>query len=200
VGTGPLYQQEKIMRLYIANTTHQRQEVYYRLDFVPEGSSALRANNVKKIIIEPGRQVTVGGDLLPEQAQTIMDQLAIYGGIGVEEVSRIPNNKKVSYLMSFGKEIPMKLIRMMDEHNKWIMTGEGDERRRMAAIAAHPVIDSQIDNLKRLDIEMVEAPPEAGDPDPVGKPLDFGAHIDPTAKETKPRPPKRRSSLATRRG
>lgn len=169
------------MRLHIANVTHQTQEFFWRLDFHQEGNAALRANNVKKVVIPPGRQVTVGGDLLPEQAQLIMDQAAIYGGIGVEELPRLPNNKKVTYLLSFGKEIPMKSIRMMDEHNKYLATQEGDNRRRMAAIAMHPVVDQQIDNLKKLDVEMVEVPPEPGEPDPVGKPLDFGAHVDPTA-------------------
>jgi hypothetical protein len=172
------------MRLYIANVTHQKQEVYYRLDFIDEGNAALRANNVKKVMIEPGRQVTVGGDLMQEQAQLIMDQLSIYGGVGVEELSRLPASKRVAYLMSFGKEIPMRSIRMMDEHNKYLMTGEGDTRRRMAAIAAHPIVDQHIDNLKKLDVEMLEMPPEPGEPDPVGKPLDFGAHIDPSARET----------------
>jgi hypothetical protein len=169
------------MRLFIANTTHQRQEVFYRLDFVQEGSSALRANNVKKVTIDAGRQVSVGGDLIPDQAQLIMDQLSPYGGVGVDELSRLPNNKKVTYLMSFGKEIPMKLIRMMDEHNKSLLTGQGDHRRQLAAVAMHPIVTEQIDTLKKLDIEMVEVPPEPGEADPVGKPLDFGAHVDPTA-------------------
>jgi hypothetical protein len=182
------------MRLFIANVTHQRQVAFYRLDFVQEGNAALRANNVKNAPIEPGRQVTVGGDLTPEQAQLIMDQLAIYGGVGIEELSRLPNNKRVTYLMSYGKEIQMKHIKMMDEHNKYLMTGEGDTRRRMAAIAMHPLVDDKIDNLKKLDIEMLEVPPEPGDPDPLGKPLDFGAHIDPSAKEVNDRLPARRRS------
>lgn len=186
--------------LYIGNVTHQRHEVYYRLDFITQGSAAYRASMAKKVSIEPGQQIPVGGDLLPEQAQIIMDQLSIYGGLGVDELKKVPP-KRITYLMSYGKAIPAKLIHMADEHNKYLMANEGDLRRRNAAIAAHPVVDNQIDNLKRFDVEMIEVPPEAGDPDPVGKPIDFGAHIDPTARETpnQPPPPPRLSRAERRR-
>jgi len=188
------------MRLFVANVTHQRCQFFYRLDFNQEGTARMRAqNDVKSVIIEPGRQVTIGGDLMPEQAQLIMDQASLYGGVGVEEIPRLDNNKKVVFLLSFGKEIPMKQIRMMDEHNKFLLTGLGDTRRRMAAIAMHPIVDQQIDSLKRLDVEMVEAPPEPGDPEPVGKPLDFGVHLDPNARvESKTKPPKARKSRRPR--
>lgn len=174
------------MRLYISNVTSQRRVVFYRLDFVNEGNPAARANNLKNITIDAGKQITIGGDLTPEQAQMIMDQLAIYGAVGVEEINRLPR-VKIPYVLSFGKEIPMRIIRMVDEHNKNLLTNEGNKRREQAAIAAHPLVDQQIDNLKRFDVEMLEVPPEPGDPEPVGKPLDFGAHIDPNAREAQGR-------------
>jgi hypothetical protein len=177
------------MRLYAANVTHQRREFYYRRDFIAEGSSFIRQNNSRRVVIEPGRQVAIEGDLLPDQAQVIMDQMAIYGGVGVEEFNRVPL-KQIVYLMSYGKEVPLKMIHMAKEHNQELLTNEGDVRRRNAAIAAHPVIDGQIDSLKKLDIEMLEVPPERGEPDPVGKTLDFGAHVDPNARRADDAPSK----------
>lgn len=185
------------MRLYIANVTRQYQNVFYRLDFFIQGNAAQRSSGLKQISIAPGQQVTVGGDLTLDQAQTIMDQLSPYGGLGVEEISRIPN-VKIAYLMSLDKPVPAKLIRLLDEHNRERLTGEGDERRRNAAIAAHPGVDEKIDGLKLLDIEMLEIPPGLGDPEPVGKPLDFGVHLDKNARETNAkRPSGRRGKRAT---
>jgi hypothetical protein len=174
-----------------------RQTVFYRLDFVHEGNAAQRVNNLKHIVIEPGRQVTVGGDLTLNQAQTIMDQLSPYGGVGVEELNRLPP-QKIAYVMSLEKTIPARAIKIIDEHNNELLTASGDLRRRQAAIAAHPVVDQKIDGLKRLDIEMLEVPPEAGDPETVGKPLDFGVHLDPNARESNQAPPSRRGKAGRR--
>lgn len=185
------------MFLYIANITHQRHVVNYRLDFVQEGNAALRANNTKQVILLPGEQKTIGGDLTQTQAQMIMDQLTPEG-VGVEEINRLPL-VKVAYVLSFGKAIPTKILHLVNEHNKNLLTKEGDIRRRQAAIAAHPLVDQQIDNLKRLDIEMIEVPPEPGEPESVGRPLDFGVHLDPSAKEADGRPAPRKQSRAERR-
>jgi hypothetical protein len=182
------------MRLYVANVTRQRQTVFYRLDFIHEGNAAQRVNSLKHIVIEPGRQVTVGGDLNLAQIQTIMDQLSPYGGVGVEELNRLPPHRLV-YIMAVDKVIPVRAIRLVEEHNSELLAASGDKRRREAAIAAHPIVDQQIDGLKKLDIEMLEVPPEAGDPDTVGKPLDFGVHLDKNARESNAaRPQSRRGA------
>jgi hypothetical protein len=185
------------MRLHLANVTRQRQTVFYRLDFIHEGNAAQRVNSLKHIVVEPGRQVTVGGDLTLPQVQSIMDQLSPYGGVGIEELSRLPQHK-IAYLLSVDKPIPSRAIKLIDEHNSELLTYAGDKRRQDAAIATHPMVERQIDNLKRLDIEMLEVPPEAGDPDTVGKPLDFGAHLDPNARDSTRAPPARRGKTGRR--
>jgi hypothetical protein len=179
------------MRLFIANVTRQRQVVNFRLDFINEGNAAQRSSGAKQITLEPGQQGTIGGDLDPNQAQLLMDQLSVYGGIGVEEINRLPKFR-LAYILSYGKAIPTRIIQMVHEHNNNLLTVDGDVRRRNAAIAAHPLVEQQIDGLKRLDIEMLEVPPEAGEADPLGKPLDFGAHLERNARETNQPPPKAR--------
>lgn len=125
------------MKLYIANCTHQRQEVNYRLDFVEPGTGHLIIGIKKpfnKIIIESGRQVAI--DLKhTSQADAIMQQLGRVGGRTVGEKNRLPR-AVVPYLMQVEKMVPAQLIEEVFNHNRGILAIDGDLRRQQAAVAA----------------------------------------------------------------
>ena len=80
------------MKLYIANPTKQTQVVCYRLDYGNDG--ALKDTNrqfqpARQQEIPPGRQVQLGSDLHIKQIEDIVDQLKVYGLVGVVDVPRL---------------------------------------------------------------------------------------------------------------
>jgi hypothetical protein len=184
--------------LYGANCTQQRQVIWYRLDFNTEGDARQRANALKQISVDPGKQVPIGGNLEHlSQVDEIMKQLALVGGVGVEEFNRLPKNKQVVYLLSTGKPVPGRMIEEAHAHNRAVLRAQGQVRREQAAIGVNEIVERHIDaTVSKFDVEMEQMPPVAGEETPQGQPLVFGAHVD--HKATAEQVAKSKSARTTR--
>lgn len=183
------------MKLYIGNCTRQRRVVYYRLDFNMDGSidANQRVRSLKQVTVEAGKQVICGGDLHLNQIQSIMDQLTPVGGVGVEQLGRLPKHT-ISFLLSIDKQIPARSFYDVHEHNKAILKGEGDTRRQIAAVGANAIVERHIDaTVNKFEVELEQMAPNADEPVPEGKPLAFGARIDKKAIDTAANKPTRGS-------
>lgn len=182
------------MRLYVANCTRQRHVIYYRLDFDRDGnfSQSERQRSLKQISVDSGRQVTVGGDLHQSQAQSIMDQLAKHGAIGIEEIKggRLPK-QMIPFVMSVIGEVPAKLMKDIHSHNTEILFSQGKRRRAAAALTANKAVEqiSQA-NVKEFEVEMEQLPPSDGEDEPEGPALAEG-YRKPAEDEVLQEPPRR---------
>ncbi len=131
------------MRLYVANPTAQKQAVYYRMNYGREG--ALRDQSGAPPMVQhigPGRQEAIGGELdHGSQMDDIIRQLGRYGAVAWNELDRV-KNKTVTYVYSAEKPVPAKLIEKAFYHNKGVLTGDGEARRKAAAIAVSSFIEA----------------------------------------------------------
>jgi len=185
-------------QLFIFNVTPQKQEVCYRMDFSKDGlrdmADAMRS--FRKLIVESGRQAPIPGDLHPAQAQSIMDQLAPVGGVGTEELNRLPR-VRIAYIMSLGRPVTRREVEKVQQHNTGVLTTEGQEIRKRAAIASNDMVAkavaaNQEENARLTGFEMSveEGPAEPGmEPAIPHKPVAEGYRIgDPAEAPSPPRP------------
>lgn len=144
-------------RLFVANCTRQVQEVYYRLDFNADGAPEpnARFQPAKRQTIPPGRQIVLGGDLHIKQIEDIVDQLAKYGAVGTLDVPRL---KKVApYVCNVDKSVPVDVIRNVMTVNAGVLTQQGRDRRKKAAIA----VDDTVANVVNSQFAEAGIPKEA---------------------------------------
>lgn len=178
-------------KLFIANATHQRREVFYRLDVDKSGS--LDPNDQRraprKITVEPGRQVFIN-DLHSAQATSIIEQLARIGATSAGDGNRFPRGRSVPYVLNVDSYVPKRLLEQAHAHNKGVLTQSGADRRKRAAVAANDVVKKHVEEsdatLKAFEVGVEEQPPEPGE-ERSGKLLEEGIIIEqPTSgKKTK---------------
>ena len=131
-------------RLYVANTTKHNQQVFYRLDFAPDGGMDPRAAqrmNAKSEPIPKGRQKNLGGDLTMPQIEDIVRQLNVFGMVGEKEIARLPR-RQVPYVFNVDKVVSEKAIRTVLAHNDGVLVQEGKTRRAAMAIAANEIAEA----------------------------------------------------------
>lgn len=133
------------MRLYIANPTHQNQTVFWRADVNESGVYDERRAKagIRSVNIRPGQQVPLPEFTHKSQVQSVMDQLAKVGGVGVEELSRLPR-VRIAYVMSIDKPVPKKAIDDVNGHNRGLAISTGQRNRKAAAIAVNDVVDRMV--------------------------------------------------------
>jgi hypothetical protein len=134
------------MRLYIANPTHQNQTVFWRADINSSGVYDERRakGGLRSVSIRPGQQTPLPDFEHLNQAQSVMDQLAKVGGIGVEEVpNRLPR-QRIAYVLSIDKPVTKKAIDAVNDHNRGLSITTGQRNRKAAAIAANEAVDRMV--------------------------------------------------------
>jgi hypothetical protein len=131
--------------LYIANTTKQPQEVYYRLDFTQAGQPEIKFRPANKVVIQPGRQMPIGGfrKLHMMQVESIVQQLTKHGLIGTVDVPR--HRGKIRYVFSVDKPVPSDLIQRLMDQNDGILVQEGALRRKHAAIVVNDQVAKAVE-------------------------------------------------------
>lgn len=141
-------------RLFVANCTAHNQIVTYRVDFVPEGQAVSVARRAPRAQpIPSGRQVALGGDLNIGQIKEIVEQLNIFGMIGVVDLKGKQLPRFVPYLFDIDKAIPVALIKRVVAHNKGNQIVDGKARRTKAALAAN---DTLINKLAEVNVEVAD--------------------------------------------
>ena len=175
-------------KLFIGNATHQRREVFYRLDVDKNG--AFNPNNKhapRKIVVEAGRQVFIG-DLHTAQCTSIIEQLARIGAMHAADGNRFTRGKTVPYVLNVDAYVPKRLLEQAHAHNRGVLTQSGADRRKRAAVAANDVVKKHVEEsdatLKAFEVGVEQQPPEAGEEAPEGKPLEEGIRVE-QPEETK---------------
>jgi hypothetical protein len=176
------------MRLYLANPTGQTRRYYYRLDYNERGefSEEMRKRSQRFVQVESGKQGVVDLQHI-SQVQTVMDQLAVVGGMGAEELNRLPA-QTVPVIMQIEKAVTAKAMLAVNNHNKGVLTEDGRRRRATAAISASELVKQsvsatiaqfQVENppeLKKFTTEF-EQLSEPGETPREGKPLAEGIEV-----------------------
>lgn len=165
------------MRLYIANCTHQRQTVFWRADVNGAGVYDERRAKagLRSVNIAPGQQTALPEMEIKEQIQSVMDQLAKVGGVGVEEIPNRMGRYRIAYVLSTDKPVPKAKIVAANDHNKGIAINAGRKQRQAAAIAVNHAIDHTVreaaqTTVRNMTVEIEqEARPLAEEDDTPGK-------------------------------
>lgn len=146
------------MKLYIANCSRQNWTIQYRLDFNREGELDQRRQfqPARQQEIPAGRQVMVHSpDLHMSQVDEIVNQLQRYGMKGVADVPNMRTTVKkfdpksmhpTPLIFNVDKPVPADTMRLVQDINARIHTGQGQERRARAAVATNEVIQQRVAN------------------------------------------------------
>lgn len=133
--------------LYVANVTRQNMAVYYRTDFMDDGSAGrrLRAPPARHQNIPPGKQIPLGGDMPFETVKDIVEQLNRYNMVGEVDVSKLRDRRGfVPLVFNIDKPVSEKALRAVVAHNSGVKVDEGKDRRKKAAIAASSALVEQV--------------------------------------------------------
>lgn len=187
------------MRLKFANCLSQKQQVFYRLDynFFGEPDAGNRFRTARSLMVDAGRQVVIGGDLVQQQVDSIIKQLEIYGALKVEEMGRLPR-KVVPSLLSIDKDVPAKLIVDVMKHNKGVLTSIGRERRETAAVVANEAVEKAVAaqaSLQKFEVEIEQQDPEPGEAEITGSRLEEGLRVahTPVERQSAKKPSRKRN-------
>jgi hypothetical protein len=125
--------------LHIANCTKQNRTIHFRTDFRQVLASGMKTafSPASRRDIKPGQQVKIEADSV-DGCQAIIEQLQVYGMIGVEEISR--TRHFVPLICNTGKAITAHQIRQVLGFNSGIRQTEGRDRRQKAAIAVNEAV------------------------------------------------------------
>lgn len=145
------------MKLYIANCTRQNWVVHYRLDFTKDGELDPRRQNqpAKQMTIAPGRQVLIPGADHISQIDDVVNQLQRYGMVGVKDVPGLkttvkkfdPSSLAITPLVfNVDAPVPANVFQMVQDVNARIQTGQGQERRRRAAVAVNEIVQHKVES------------------------------------------------------
>lgn len=149
------------MKLFIANCTKHFAMLNYR---VPEAPNAFSQP------IEAGQQQMIGRpDLSMPQIQSIIDQLRVYGLFVTEEVGRIQQEYRISWLASVDKPITEDKIRQALIHNDSVLIDQGKRFRESAALAASSNIAQRTPHAAQ-NMEMTIQEETQGSVGPLGQP------------------------------
>lgn len=116
-------------KLYIANCTKQHNHFHYRV------IGSTRAFNQT---IEAGKQVQLSGDFQQEDIDSIIQQHEAYGLIDSNRVKSARNFVGLCY--SIGKPVTLNAMEVAFDQNTKLLDAQGQELRKMAALAASQTI------------------------------------------------------------
>jgi len=142
------------MKMFIANTTHQRHSFEYRM---------LEQNGVRRQMVEIGGQTQISGDLTQRDIDYIVKQHEHYGLVKVDEVDR--TKPYIGLCYSIDKPIAVNAIRVALAHNNDVLVERGKELRKEAALAVESNVEQQAPGaLKQFEMTVIEDTKDGGDP------------------------------------
>lgn len=133
--------------LYIANPTNQHRQVTYRLDYTVDDKGNRTSTSLlpfKHQDIPAGQQRPVGGDLHITQVEEIVKQLSPYGLVAMMEMKTAKARGKVPLIFNLDRPVPRAIMQDAQDHNMGVLSGEGETRRRAAAIASSNALANQV--------------------------------------------------------
>lgn len=125
--------------IHIANCTKQNHTIHFRTDYRQVLASGMKTafSPATRRDIKPGQQVKIEADTI-DGAQAIVEQLAVYGMIGVAEISRARHF--VPLIFNMEKSVSAHQIKQVMGFNVGIRQLEGRDRRRKAAVAVNEAV------------------------------------------------------------
>lgn len=124
------------MKLFIANCSHQQQHFNYRM---------LESTRSFEQYVPIGQQIHISRtDLSQADVDYIVEQNRKYGWLSVDEAKNKLGDKNIPMVFSVDRPISSADMYRIINHNRGVLTQDGAERRKEAAVNAHHVI-SQID-------------------------------------------------------
>jgi hypothetical protein len=155
------------MKLYIANATKQRHEFWYMIP----GTSGPRMQP-----IPPGAQISVSGNLLPEEVDAVVNHHERYGLIRSDGVDKARAFAGLCYAID--KPVPAKTIEKLFVRNQEVLERRAEEKLVAAALANNTVLENKVEqaasdagrplpSLGDLEISIAEESVH-GDPSKVG--------------------------------
>jgi hypothetical protein len=124
------------MRLFLANTSNQRQVLYYRTEIAGMQDGAPKWNPPRQQAFKPGEVSPLGGDMPQEQVAYVVEQLARFGGFDVEDVKKGALKGVVPYVFDYDKPVTPFVVEQVRRFNRGEMVLEAKERRKQTALAA----------------------------------------------------------------
>lgn len=118
------------MKLFIANTTKQVQDFYYRIPGHPSSSGMMPL--LQKIAM--GGQICIPADLNTPEIDGIIEQHQGYGLISADKVDAAKGY--VGLMYSIDKPVPAAKMAKLIGHNTDVMVERGQKNRESAGIAA----------------------------------------------------------------
>jgi hypothetical protein len=146
--------------LYIANTTIQKRIVCYRLDYNAKGTKITEPQPHLQRDIEPGKQICISG-LHIDQAESIREQLAVYGLIAVSEIKSVRG--VVPCIFNVDRAVKKSDIEQVLAHNSTTLLLRGKVRRQKAAVSVHDMLNDTL--MKGLAAEQLPVPDQRNDID-----------------------------------
>jgi hypothetical protein len=159
------------MKLYIANPTHQPQTVFWRSEINESGTYDERRarNGLRSVDIGPRKQVALPDFVDIKQVQAVMDRLAKVGGVGTEELNRLPR-ARLAYIMSVDRRVTDAEIQKVSAHNRGVAMTGGTVRRKAAALAANAAVERMLEqtadaNVRNMTVEFEQQPDQLASED-----------------------------------
>lgn len=162
------------MKLYIANTTKQVQDFYYRIPGHPSSSGLMPL--LQKIAM--GGQICIPADLNTPEIDGIIEQHSNYGLIPADEVDAAKGY--VGLMYSIDKPVPAAKMARLIGHNTEVMVERGQKNRESAGIAALDQANQFLqeqrpgDNIDAFEMSVVE---ETRDPKDLSKEVAEGVRV-----------------------
>jgi hypothetical protein len=146
------------MKLYVANVSRFRALFQYR----PQPSTLtagveVRRGGVRQLTLLPKQCIA-----LPEMDQNevmfVVDQAKLSGALLVEDVRKAPKQPAV-FLLSIDSPVGPSIMNDLHANNMVVKTREGEERRRLAAVGVNKIVETHIEQVKTVDVEMEQMAP-----------------------------------------
>lgn len=120
------------MKLYIANCSHQQQHFNYRM---------LESTRSFEQYVPIGGQIHISRtDLTQRDVDYIVEQNRRYGWLSVSEAKEKLGSERIPMVFSVDKPVTAADMYRIINHNRGVLTEDGKQRRKEAAVNAHHVI------------------------------------------------------------
>lgn len=164
------------MKAYLFNLSNQNQVLNVRIPEV--GKMSVPVDSMKPKLFPK--------DLNMPQFKALIDQQRKYGMLTVEEaMNHRPGSSPVVWIVNLDKEVPPNVIRDTINKNTGVLTEQGQEMRRMAALATrHNMIDQARTPSAADHVELsIEEEPGKGQTNTSALVAE-GYRVDPNAKQS----------------
>jgi hypothetical protein len=146
------------MKLYVANVSRFRALFQYRPQpAAPMASGEVRRGGVRQLTLLP-RQCIALPEMDQSEVMFVVDQARLSGALMVEDLRKVPKQPAV-FLLSIDSPVGPSIMNDLHSNNMVVKTREGEERRKLAAVGVNRIVETHIEQVKTVDVEMEQMAP-----------------------------------------